>query len=216
MVKIDFMNLVGTGDLGGQSHRAIVVFKNLVRTMFDPGGRGGVRGPAIGAVVLESPIFGWVVRRRDDDAVGVAVLTSGVVFENRMREHRSRRGSSIALDLHVDIISQQHFERGFVGSLGECVGVHRHEQGAIDVPGAPKITDRLRDRENVRPGERRLSRCAPMAARPEDHSLSCNSAIGSLRFIGMQQLGDVNQHFNGGRASGEFMNGHGGYACPEC
>ena len=58
----------------------------FVRAVLDPLGGGRVGGAAVGRVVLEAAVFGWVVRGRDDDAVGGSFCAGGVVLEDGVRE----------------------------------------------------------------------------------------------------------------------------------
>ncbi len=55
-----------------------LVGDELVGAVLDPLGGGRVGGAAVGWVVLEAAVVGWVVRGRDDDAVGLrlAVLAA--------------------------------------------------------------------------------------------------------------------------------------------
>src|SRR5271167_3643957 len=61
---------------------------DLVGAVFDPLCCGGVGGAAVGWVVLEPAVLGWVVRGGDDDAVGEVDLATAVVGEDGVREGR--------------------------------------------------------------------------------------------------------------------------------
>ena len=57
----------------------------------DPAGDVGVGRAAVRRVVLEAAVFGRIVRRRDDDAVGEPAGAAAVVDEDRVRDRRRRR-----------------------------------------------------------------------------------------------------------------------------
>src|ERR1022692_5260625 len=82
-----------------------------VRPGFDPAGGIDVRGSAVRRVVFEATIVGWIVRRRDHDAVGKSALAPAVVDENRMRHRRRRRIFTTLRDTGFDAVGGQHFER---------------------------------------------------------------------------------------------------------
>ena len=58
--------------------------QKLVRLCFNPSGDAALRGTAVGRVVFKASVIGWIVRRRDHDAVGESGLTPTVVSENRV------------------------------------------------------------------------------------------------------------------------------------
>ena len=73
--------VVAVGRVGGEGagvgdalDACQVVGDELVGAVLDPLGGGGVGGAAVGWVVLEAAVFGWVVRGGDDDAVGEVEL----------------------------------------------------------------------------------------------------------------------------------------------
>src|SRR5258705_13677773 len=57
----------------------------LVGFVLNPLGYAGVRWSAARRIVLDSAVFGWIVRRRDDYPVGKTFRSSAVVSENRVR-----------------------------------------------------------------------------------------------------------------------------------
>ena len=66
----------------------------FVGAVLDPLGGGGVGGAAVGWVVLEAAVLGWVVGGRDDDAVGLRLaVVGGVVGEDGVGE---RGGGGVA------------------------------------------------------------------------------------------------------------------------
>src|ERR1035441_9184256 len=64
-------------------HFGQAVGDELVGAVLDPPGRGCVGGASVGRVVLEAAVFGWIVRRRYDDAVTLRLaFVGGVVGQN--------------------------------------------------------------------------------------------------------------------------------------
>src|SRR5207247_10341330 len=57
--------------------------QKLVRLCFNPSGDPALRGTAVGRVVFKASVIGWLVRRRDHDAVGQPGLTPTVATDNR-------------------------------------------------------------------------------------------------------------------------------------
>ena len=67
--------------------------------------------PAVDAVVFVAAVVGRIVRRRDDNAVGMAGASSAVVNEYGVGNRRSRR-KFVALCQHdIHTVGGQHFER---------------------------------------------------------------------------------------------------------
>src|ERR1700689_5695100 len=65
--------------------------QQFVRAILYPTGHVGIGWAAVGRVVLESSILGWIMRRRNHDAVSEMLLATTVVNQNRSRDNR--RGS---------------------------------------------------------------------------------------------------------------------------
>ena len=88
----------GVGDFfyGGE-----VCGDDVVGAVFDPFGGGGVGGAAVGWVVLEAAVLGWIVRRGDNDAVGHVALASVIVGEDGVGE----RGGGGVGEVGVDMVS---------------------------------------------------------------------------------------------------------------
>src|SRR6185312_13763552 len=101
-----------------------------VGAILDPLGSSGVGRTAVGWVVFEATIFGRIVRRRDDDAVGEVRAATVVVGQDSVRE-RGRGGvGEVVIDHSVDAVGGEHFERGGEGGLGKGVGVLCEEERA--------------------------------------------------------------------------------------
>ena len=65
-----------------------LVGDELVGAVLNPLGDVGVGGAAVGWVVFEAAVFGWVVAGGDDDAVGGGFGAGGVVLEDGVRRGR--------------------------------------------------------------------------------------------------------------------------------
>jgi len=68
----------------------------------------GIRRTAVRRVIFEPAILGRIVRRRDHDAIGQAILTALVVAEDRMRDRRRRRVAVLRVDHHLDTVGGEH------------------------------------------------------------------------------------------------------------
>ena len=113
-------------------------------------------------VVLDAAVFGRIVRRRDDDAIGKAARAPVVVRQNRMRDRWRRRIAAIVRDHCFDAVLRQHFECGNEGRLRQRVRVHTQEQRAVDALPFAVNADRLRHGKDMRLIERALERRAAM------------------------------------------------------
>ena len=102
----------------------------LVGAVLDPLGGGGVGGAAVGWVVLEAAVLGWIVRGGDDDAVGAVELEVGVVGEDGVGEGGGGGVAEVFVDHDFDVVGGEDLEGGGEGGLGEGVGVLREEEGA--------------------------------------------------------------------------------------
>src|SRR5262249_7094691 len=104
---------------------------------------------SVGRVVLEAPVLGRVVGRRDDDAVGKAVRPALVMHEDGERE-RGGRGVAVArIRQDTYFVGGEHLERGDEGGLGQRVGIPSQVERAGDARLGTVVTDRLRGRGNV-------------------------------------------------------------------
>ena len=133
--------------------------------VLDRAGHVGVGRPAVRRVVLEAAVAGRVVRRRDDDAVGRAAPAAAVVGEDRVRDHRRRRGAVVGVEHDVDAVGAEHLDDRARRGLRQRVRVAAEEQRALD-PGAGAVArDGLGDGEHVRLVERARGRRARGARR---------------------------------------------------
>ena len=132
---------------------ALLLAQQFVGPILDPTGDVGVGRAAVGRVVLEAAVFGRIVRRRDDDAVGQVLGAAAVVDEDRLRDDGRRRDAVVALDDRLDAVGGEHFERRALRRAGEGVRVLAHVERAVDLLLLPVFADRLRDGEDVGFGE---------------------------------------------------------------
>ena len=153
-------------------HIGDIGFEQRVGAVLNPLGHVGVRGAAVGRVVLETPVFRRIVRRRDHNAVREMGRAAAVVGEDGPRDDGRRRDTGIALDDGLDAIGRQPFERGALRRFGQRMCVFAHVERAVDSVSAPVVADRLCDRDDVRLGERAVERRAAMPARSEGHELA--------------------------------------------
>ena len=121
----------------------------LVGAVFDPLGGGGVGRAAVGWVVFEAAVFGWVVGRGDDDAVGSVELEVGVAGEDGVGEGGRGGVAEVVVDDDFDVVGGEDLERGGEGGLGEGVGVFGEEEGAEGVLGGAVFDDGLGDGGDV-------------------------------------------------------------------
>ena len=77
---------------------AQLVLQQRVGLALHPAGDVGVGRPAVGRVVLHAAVLGRVVRRGDDDAVGLAGAAAAVVGQDRVRDRRRGREAVVGVD----------------------------------------------------------------------------------------------------------------------
>ena len=85
------------------------------------------------------------------------------------------------------LVGRQHLERRPLRRRRERVRVLAHEQRPVDALGLPVVADRLRDRQDVRLGERAAQRRAAMPAGAEAHALRRVGRIGPVGEIRLFQ-----------------------------
>ncbi len=174
-------------------HLHVAAAQELVRARLDGPRDLGVRRPSVRRVVLEAAVLGRIVRRRGDDAVRHTLDATAVVHEDRMRDHGRRHVAVVSLDHRLDAVGGQHLERRALGRTGYRVGVLAEEQRSGDALPAAMLADRLRDREDVRLGERAAERRAAMTARAEAHALGRVGHVGPACVVLALELRGVDQ-----------------------
>ena len=91
----------------------------------------GIGRAAVGWVVFEAAIFGRIMRRRYDDAIGQVVSAAAVVNQNGVRDDRRRSDPVVWLDDGLDAVGRQHLKRGILRGTGERMRVLAHVQWPV-------------------------------------------------------------------------------------
>jgi hypothetical protein len=177
----------------GAFHVDAAVRDDLVGAVRDPAGGVAVGRPAVRRVVLESAVAGRVVARGDHDAVGLVVVTRGVVDDDREAEGRRRHVVVELVDERVDAVRGEHLERGRLGRTAQPVRVFSDEERAGDALSRAVLDDRLRDRRDVGFIERRVERRTTVAARTEDDLLVGVRDIRNFGVIRRDEFFDVDE-----------------------
>ena len=126
-------------------HTAQLAREELVRPVLDPPGDHRIRWPSVRGVVLEPAVARWIMRRRDDDAVGQTAGAPAVVDEDRMRNGRRRRVLVAGGQHDVHTVCGEHFDRGCERRPRQGVRVRPCEQGPVDLMRYP-VLDRWLER----------------------------------------------------------------------
>src|SRR5260370_42029400 len=107
----------------------------IVGAVLDPVGGGGVGWAAVGRVVLEAAVLGWVVGGGDDDAVGEAVFAMRVISQDGVGEGGGGGVGEVGVDHGLDAVGGEDLEGGGEGGLGGGGGVLGEGEGAGGVRG---------------------------------------------------------------------------------
>jgi hypothetical protein len=135
---------------GKSEHICEIARNQVVGSVLDPVRHGCIGRSAARRVVLEAAIFRRIVRGRDHNAVGKICRSADVKGEDGMGNRRRRRITPAAIDHGFDAICREHFDRARESWLGQRVRVFSDVQRAIDVVAPAVVTNRLRDRQDVR------------------------------------------------------------------
>ena len=150
--EVVFVHAGGAPSLGDRQAPDVAeaVRQQGIGLLLDPAGDVGVGRTTVGRIVLEAAIFGRIVRRRDDDAIGEPVPAAAIVHQDGLRHRGCRRVLAALRDHRLDAVGCEHFEGAVEGGLRQGVGVDADEQGAGDPLLAAVEADRLRDRQDMR------------------------------------------------------------------
>ena len=170
--------------------------QQLVRRVLDLPRDAGVGWPAMRRVVLEAAVLGRVVRRRDHDPVRPRPATR-IMRQDRVRDRRRRRISILGIDRDLDTVRDEHLDRGPECRRRQRVRVAPQEQRTGNPLRSPVACDRLRDRNDVRLGERPRQRGAPVPRCSERHRLRRVRRIRMLLVIGPDQPIHIDEHLRG-------------------
>ncbi len=204
--------------LGGRGLQRLAVIHALdaletgdqqrIGALLNPFGHTGVGRAAVGGVVLEAAIARWVVRWRDDDAIGQPVGAATVVAEDRVGDRRGRCVARLAVgfaaagvDARLDAVGREHFQRRDECRFGQRVGVHAHEQRAVDAFLAAVIADRLGGGEDMPLVEAALERGAAVPGGAERHLLRRVGRVRPVAVVTRHQARQVGQGVRVGQAS---------------
>ena len=165
----------------------------FIGAILDPLGGRGVGRAAVGRVVLEAAVLGWVVRGRDDDAVGAVELQVAIAGKDGVREDRRRGVAEVLVDHDLDVVGGEDLERGREGWLGEGMGIAREKEWTQCVFGSPVFDDGLGDGGDVVVIECRRERAAAMAGGPETDALSGNLRFGMERIVRSDQAWHIDK-----------------------
>ena len=200
------MAVGGGGAKGSAVGDALNVFESggddVVGSVLDPPGGGGVGGAAVGWVVFEAAVFGWVVGWRDDDAVCESVFSLRVVGEDGVGECGGRGVGEIVVDHDFDVVGGEDFEGGGEGGLGEGVGILGEEEGASGFLCGAVFDDGLGDGGDVVVVECGVEGAATMTRGSERYALGGDIHVGVEGVEGGDEAGDVNEGVRVGKVAG--------------
>ena len=171
---------------------------DVVGAVLDPLGGGGVGWAAVGWVVFEAAVFGWVVGRGDDDAVATVELEVGVAGEDGVGEGGGGGVAEMLVDEDFDVVGGEDLEGGDEGGFGEGVGVFGEEEGAGGVLGGAVLDDGLGDGGDVVVVEGGGEGAAAMAGGSEGDALGGDGGVGMEGVVGGDEAGDVDEVFGQG------------------
>ena len=186
----------------------VAATQEFVCPSLHPVGDVRVRRAAVGRIIFEPAILRRIVRWRDDESVAESVLAPAIVGEDRVGDGRGGRKTIVALDKCFHAVGREDFERGALRGRGRGVRILAHEQRPADAFALAVFADGLRDRENVRLGERAVERRAAMPARAKADELVRIGEVGGALVVITFELRGVNEQRSGGRFSGEWTQSH--------
>ena len=159
-------------------------------------GAGGVAPgrTAGGGIVFDAAVAGRIVRRGDQDPVGLARI-GAVVGQDGVGHGRGRGEAVTGVDQHLDAIADQHLQRRAPGGFGQAVGVAPNEQRAVDPLRRAIFGDRLGDGQDVALGKGAVQSRAPVSRGAEHHPLGRVGHVGPAGSIGADQGVEVDQVF---------------------
>ncbi len=182
--------------------------QNRVGAVLNPAGGIGVRRAAVRRVVLEAPVLGGIVGRRDYDTVGRRLRAPPVVGQNGVRKRGRGRVTQGRVDQGLNPVARQDLERAGEGRLRESVGILGQKQRPGHAVGRAIFHDRLSDGEDVVLVERTVVRGSAVARGPEAHLLRRNRDIRPFLVIRRDQPRKVDQHLGQRRLPGKRMECH--------
>ena len=112
-----------------------------IRPVLDPAGDRSICRPSVRRVVFEAAVFGWVVRRCNDDAVRQTAGAPAVVTEDGVRDHGRWREAVLLRSHDQHAVRGEHLQRGLERRLRQGMRIDGDEQGAVDPGHASVIAD---------------------------------------------------------------------------
>ena len=144
-------------------------------------------------IVFEAAVFGRIVRRSDNDAVGQSHFSVPIEIENGAGNRGSGRVLAIGSNADVNFVGRQHLERGGEGGLGKRMRIDAQEERPIDSLLLAIRANSLCHRENMPLIESAMERRAAMARGSKGDALLGNFRIGTVREIRGDQPGNVDE-----------------------
>ena len=182
--------------------------QQFIGAVLDGAGHRRVGRSAVRRIVLETAVFGRVVRWRDHDAVRESVRPSAVRHQDGARDHRRRRDTVALLDDGRNPVGGQHLESGPLRHSGKRVRVLAHEERARVTLALSILADGLRDGQNVGFGEGVVGRRAAVSAGAETDHLIGIAGVGTMLEILPFQTRDIDQTLFRRGLSRQFVDGH--------
>ena len=180
-------------------HPCVAGAQQLVRAVLNPAGDVRIGRAAIGRVVLEAAVLGWIVRRRNHDAVGKMLFASAVVNQNGVRNGWRGRVAVVRLNDSFNAVGREHFQGGTLRRTGNRMRVLAHIKGTIDTLLLAVLANCLRDGKDVRFGEAAILGRAAMATGAEGDHLRGIANVGLALVVFALQTRDIDQHVLGRR-----------------
>ncbi len=146
------------------------VSDQLVSAIFHHFGHVGISRSAVRWVVLDTAIFRWVMRRRDNDAISLCA-SRFVMLENRIGNSRRWRIAVILLHNDIHAVRCQYFQHGDDSGLGERVRVFTDVARASNAVLLTLFSNCLRNSQNMHFVEALASCAAAMAGGAKFHRM---------------------------------------------
>ena len=182
--------------------------EKAVGAVFDPLGGGGVGGAAVGWVVLEAAVLGWVVGRGNDDAVREVGGAVAIVGEDGVREGGGGGVAEVLVDHDLHFVGGEDFKGGREGGRGEGVSVLREKEWAGGALVGAELADGLGNGGDVIFVEAGGEGGAAMAGGAEGDALGGVRRVGMEGVEGGEQAGNVHQGFRFWVLAGLVLCGH--------
>src|SRR5690242_1640113 len=182
--------------------------QQLVGPVLDPSRDGGVSGSSGRRVVFEATVLGWIVRRRDDDAVRQIGRAAAVVRQDRMRDGRRWRVAVGSINCTLDTVPGEHFEGRLKGRVGKRVRVLADIKRTGDLLRCPVFTYRLRDGQDMRLIESAAKRRPSVTARAEANALLAIVGVWRTRVVLVAKSIDINKRVLPSVRAGQRVHPH--------